>query len=138
MNRADLQQLAELRIAEAKVLLDAGFYAGAYYLAGYAVECGLKACIARLTRQNDFPDRKTVNRSYSHNLSELVDVAQLKTQLDSERQASLAFDTYWNAVKIWSEEARYDVSITATKANELYVAITDPTDGVLPWLKKYW
>jgi HEPN domain-containing protein len=51
MNRADLQQLAELRITEAKVLLDNGFYAGAYYLAGYAVECALKACIAKLTNR---------------------------------------------------------------------------------------
>jgi HEPN domain-containing protein len=138
MNRADLQQLAELRITEAKVLLDNGFYAGAYYLAGYAVECALKACIARLTQQDDFPDRRTVNRSYSHNLTELVDVAQLKTELDRDRQASLAFDIYWNAVKIWSEEARYDISMTETKANELYIAITDPMDGVLIWLKKYW
>lgn len=45
MNRVDFRQLAGLRIAEAKVLLDNNLYAGAYYLAGYAVECALKACI---------------------------------------------------------------------------------------------
>jgi HEPN domain-containing protein len=39
MNRADFQKLAELRIREAKVLLDSKHYEGAYYLAGYAVEC---------------------------------------------------------------------------------------------------
>ena len=30
-----------------KVLLDAGRYPAAYYLVGYAVECGLKACVAK-------------------------------------------------------------------------------------------
>jgi HEPN domain-containing protein len=44
MNRDDFQQLADVRIAEAAVLLAQGNYDGAYYLAGYAVECGLKAC----------------------------------------------------------------------------------------------
>ena len=43
----DLQDLAELRIKEARILLDAGSYPGAFYLAGYSVECALKACIAK-------------------------------------------------------------------------------------------
>jgi HEPN domain-containing protein len=50
MNRADFHKLAEIRIKEARVLLDRKCYAGAYYLAGYAVECALKACIARKTQ----------------------------------------------------------------------------------------
>jgi hypothetical protein len=47
MNRNDLQNLSRLREKEAKVLLDNGCFAGAYYLLGYAVECALKACIAK-------------------------------------------------------------------------------------------
>ena len=46
VNRWEFRELATLRLAEAKALLDAGLPDGAYYLAGYAVECGLKACIA--------------------------------------------------------------------------------------------
>ncbi len=38
---------------DAEVLLDAGQWSGAYYLAGYAVECGLKACAAEMTNQHD-------------------------------------------------------------------------------------
>ena len=57
MNRTDFQKLAEERIAEAKILLDAGKWSGAYYLAGYAVECALKACIAKMTKSEDFPDK---------------------------------------------------------------------------------
>jgi hypothetical protein len=45
VNRAEFQKLADLRAREAGVLLAARCYDGAYYLAGYAVECALKACI---------------------------------------------------------------------------------------------
>jgi HEPN domain-containing protein len=58
MNRTEFQSLAEVRIREAKALLDAGLWDGAYYLAGYAVECALKACIAKRTRAEDFPPRE--------------------------------------------------------------------------------
>jgi hypothetical protein len=43
MNRSDFQQLAELRLRESRSLLAAGFPEGAYYLAGYSVECAFKA-----------------------------------------------------------------------------------------------
>jgi HEPN domain-containing protein len=46
MHRNDLMRLSRLRIREARVLLEAGEFPGAYYLAGYAVECALKACVA--------------------------------------------------------------------------------------------
>ena len=41
MNRSDLQKLAEIRVQDSEVLLGACRWAGAYYLAGYAVECAL-------------------------------------------------------------------------------------------------
>jgi hypothetical protein len=43
MNRSDLQQLTEMRIRESGILLTGAESSGAYYLAGYAVECALKA-----------------------------------------------------------------------------------------------
>jgi HEPN domain-containing protein len=49
MTRKDLQKLAAIRLKEAKLLLAANAPDGAYYLAGYAVECALKACIAKAT-----------------------------------------------------------------------------------------
>jgi len=57
INRQKLQELALMRIAEAKVLFNASHFAGAYYLAGYAIECGLKACIAKTVNQYDFPSK---------------------------------------------------------------------------------
>ena len=51
MNRTNLQRLAEERARDAELLLEGGQWSGAFYLAGYAVECGLKSCVlARIER----------------------------------------------------------------------------------------
>jgi len=57
VNRRDLQALSRIRLTEAKALLRLGHYDGAYYLAGYAAECALKACIAKLTCGTNFRTR---------------------------------------------------------------------------------
>jgi hypothetical protein len=44
--RETMRKLAMARLAEARILLDAGEFSGAYYLAGYAIECAIKARIA--------------------------------------------------------------------------------------------
>lgn len=138
MNRKDLRQLAAIRLREAKILLDNESYAGAYYLAGYAVECALKACIARQTKLHDFPDKDIVTRSYTHKLTQLVDVAGLQADLDNRIRANRNFGLNWTVVKLWSEEARYRLVVTQQDASGIYTAITDRRDGVLTWLKRYW
>jgi hypothetical protein len=60
VNRRELKNLATIRLKEVEVLLKNRQYLGAYYLSGYIIECGLKACIAKQTRKFDFPDKKTV------------------------------------------------------------------------------
>lgn len=138
MNRTDLQTLATLRLREARVLLDNGCFEGAYYLAGYAVECALKACIAKQSKRYDFPDRKFVNDSYSHDLLQLIRVANLATVYDLEVKSNMNFALHWSIVREWSEQARYRSSITQAEAENIYRAITVRRDGVLVWLKKYW
>jgi HEPN domain-containing protein len=93
MTRDDFQQLADVRIAEAKALLDAGFADGAYYLAGYAVECALKACIAKLTNQYDFPP-KNARDYYTHSIKDLVVLAGLKALCDAEAAVNSQFKAY--------------------------------------------
>jgi hypothetical protein len=48
--RRDFKSLADLRIEDARLLLRSGRQQGAYYLCGYAVECALKACIAKTVK----------------------------------------------------------------------------------------
>src|ERR1044071_398063 len=83
MNRTEFQKLSRLRVKEAKVLLDNRCYEGAFYLAGYAVECALKACIAKKTRRFEFPPRDS-NKLYVHKLGALVELAGLQSALDAE------------------------------------------------------
>jgi len=78
MTRRDLQQLATLRIREARQLLQTSNFSGAYYLAGYTIELGLKACIARKTRRYDFPELTVVRDSFTHDLKKLVRIAGLE------------------------------------------------------------
>ncbi|MCI0704067.1 MAG: DNA-binding protein, partial [Planctomycetia bacterium] len=85
MTRSDFQQLAQVRINEAAVLLAASKWDGAYYLAGYAVECALKACIAKLTKAEDFPPKKkVVEDCYSHDLNTLLKAAGLTAARDAD------------------------------------------------------
>ena len=55
MNRAEFKKLALTPLDDARVLLKNRRYSAAFYLAGYAVECSLKACLAKKTRRFDFP-----------------------------------------------------------------------------------
>jgi hypothetical protein len=113
-------------------------YCAAYYIAGYAVECALKSCIAKRTNRHDFPDRKLVNDSHTHDLAKLVSIAELKGVLEAANVADKDFGHNWDIVKDWSEQDRYNPDISRAKACELYDAITERRTGVLTWIKSYW
>lgn len=136
MNRRDLQNIALTRLKEVEVLLQNRQYSGAYYLSGYIVECALKACIAKQTHKFDFPDKKTVIDSYTHDLEKLVKVAKLDAELKS-LLGDPNFSPRWALVKDWSEESRYQKH-NKQKALDVYSAITDPNHGVLQWLQQHW
>jgi hypothetical protein len=138
MNRFDLQKMADERVADAAALVEAGRFQAAYYLCGYAIECAFKACIARQFREFDFPDRKVVNDSYVHDLKKLLNVSRLEPFHRVEMGQNDSFAANWSIVQEWSEASRYDATITETAATGLFLAVTDPTHGVLTWLKKYY
>jgi len=130
--RKDFRTLTELRISEAKILLSNRKEHGAYYLAGYAVECALKACIAKKTKRFQFPPKADeVRKVYSHRLEELVEAAGLKDQRDRELKSNSSFAANWNTVKDWTEESRYKT--TGLNGRDMYNAVTD-VHGVLPWI----
>ena len=137
MNKSELENLAAIRIKEAGILLTADCYQGAYYLAGYALECTLKACIAKQVKEFDFPDKKLANDSYTHKLTDLVITAGLKQNLTQQEKRSEEFKLNWAIVIEWSEESRYKFAITKQEAHNFFTAITDNESGILPWLKKY-
>ncbi len=138
MNRLDFQKLAEIRIEEAEVLLRSRRWAGAYYLAGYAVECGFKACIAKKTKRYDYPDRDFATKCYTHKVEQLVVQAGLQTDFQAACNANPDLNLNWTVVKDWDERSRYERKRTRADAQGLYDAITDPVHGVLPWIKSRW
>ncbi len=127
-----------MRLQEAQLLFDNGFYSGAYYLAGYAIECALKACICRKTKSEDFPlDRRALENVYTHDLEKLLKGAELTMVQQARVSTDQAFAVNWAITKDWSEEGRYVVYIQ-TQARDLLEAITDPTNGIMAWLQTYW
>ena len=135
LNRAVLQKLAMMRLNDARALLRARRYAGAYYIAGYVVECGLKSCIARQTRRFEFPDRKRTIESYTHDLNILVNLAGI--DLRTRREKDEDFNKNWIVVSDWSEQSRYN-TISRELARDLVRAIAEPHHGVLQWLQDHW
>ena len=138
MNRDDLQRISKLRVKEARALRDKGFYSGAYYLLGYAVECALKACIAKQIMKYDFPDQKMINKSYTHNLEQLLSVSGLKLQLKDEMDVNPDLELNWSIVAGWNEHYRYEHHISKATMIDFYRAVASNRNGVLKWLKKYW
>jgi hypothetical protein len=138
MNRKILQDLSQLRVREARLLLESGYFAGAYYLLGYSVECALKACIARQVNRYDFPDKKTVNDSFTHNLDQLLGVAGLRDRLRDDSVNNPVLGVNWALVKDWSEGARYRLLVSEQTARDFYSACTSRSNGVLKWLRQSW
>ncbi len=137
LRRGDLQLIARNRIDDVRVLLDAGRFAAAYYLAGYAVECGLKACIARQVEEFEFPDKTRVTLSWSHDLAQLVRTAGLEADQAVRSAADAEFSANWSVVKDWNEGSRY-LPWSEQEARDLFTAVTDRDHGVLPWIERHW
>jgi hypothetical protein len=105
MLKADFQALADIRVREAGILLAAGEWDGAYYLAGYGVECGLKACIIRRLNTSDvWPEKSFMENCYKHDLKLLLKLADL----EAEMNAAGPVLGRWNLVNVWTEQSRYE------------------------------
>ncbi len=139
MNRTELQRLAEDRILDAAALLAANRWSGAYHLAGYAVERGLKACVLRYIETTGaiFLDKKYAEKCWTHDLEVLAALANVKPQLDIDAAANPVLSGNWGVAKDWEETSRYEQK-TQAQAQALYDAITNDPDGVLPWIRMRW
>jgi HEPN domain-containing protein len=134
VTRSEFQQLADERAKDAEILLDAQRWNAASYLAGYAVECGLKACIAKMFKAEDIPHWSYVKNIFIHDLEKLLERAGLEQKMVKNSPTELN----WRIVAKWSEETRYELGTAQLEATELFNAVTDATNGVLPWLKRFW
>jgi HEPN domain-containing protein len=131
--RKDFQRLAEIRAKEAHALMRSRNQQGAYYLAGFAVECAIKASIARKTKRYDFPvDPGASKDIYSHDLTKLLKIAELDSQLDKDIRTNPDLATSWGLIKTWRVECRYETSGLNGKD------MVNSLNGVMEWIKHYW
>lgn len=140
MNRLEFQALAEERIVDARALLAVGQWSAAYYLAGYAVECGLKACILkRVTAASEviFEDRKFSDKCWTHAVEPLLELAGLEDAFEADLGANPALKKNWPIVCAWNEQVRYQ-TISQDKAEKFFEAVTEPTNGVMSWIGVRW
>jgi HEPN domain-containing protein len=136
IDRVDFRNLAELRVQDAKVLIDNGQYDAGYYVAGYAVECALKAVIAGQTRQYQFPDLGLARRVHTHNIRDLLEASGIREKVEQEFARDPELLLNWETVLQWSEGSRYEFGRHKGEAEKLYRAITDPTHGILACIAK--
>ncbi len=151
MNRAELQVMAEERVKDSKALLDGGRWEFAYYAAGYAVECALKACLlARMIHTAwVFQEKWEAKACLTHDFGKRIDLAGLRDELNNKLATTAAAATpqgespvgafvgYWATVLRWKVESRYQPT-TEAEARRLFEAITHDPDGVLSWIKTFW
>ncbi len=142
MNRAQLQQLAQTRLVDATSLLKEARWAAAYYLTGYAVECGFKSCILRHLDDTGiiFRDQKYLGRlaqCWSHDLVFLHQLANLEAEFGTARSLNPTLEAHWGVVKDWKETSRYE-DRAEPEARALYEAVTHDPDGVFRWIQTRW
>lgn len=137
MRRAELQLVAQAKIDDALLLLNQGSASNAYYLAGYSVEIGLKACIARQISADTIPELSFIKSVYDHDLQRLIRVAGLSAELKQTQDADSDFAANWAIVCEWSPEDRYGL-VDLGSAQVMIAAVADATRGVLPWIKARW
>jgi len=129
--------MADAKLDDAAMLLTNGRYSNAYYLAGYAIELGLKACIAKMVAAETIPDKDVIKKFMNHEWSTLVGLAGLKVELQRQQDSDPDFGANWALASEWSPDSRYETSdITSSQA--IVEAIGNPKSGVLPWIRTHW
>src|SRR5450759_2634138 len=134
MRRTDLQAMAQAKLDDASILLSNKRYSNAYYLAGYSIELGLKACIARQISAETIPDKALIKRILDHQFGTLIGLAGLATALKEQQDKNPNFAANWAVVSEWSPDSRYEQT-DAMSAQLIVNAIADPKSGVLQWIK---
>ena len=138
--RAEWQQLAEDRILDAQAHLAVARWSAAYYLIGYAVECGLKSCVvARVGAHPEviYQERRFSQDAWTHDFENLLVVADIKVDLYADAATNVTLENNWQRVSEWTERARY-LQKTKAEAERLFEAVTDPKEGVMQWIRQRW
>ena len=62
----------------------------------------------------------------------------LNLNIEEESNRNAIFELNWTIVKDWSEQSRYIVGVNRAKAADFRSAVVSRTNGILPWLQRWW
>jgi HEPN domain-containing protein len=132
--RAELRELAQLRLNEAEALFAAGFYDGCVYLCGYVVESALKAVICATLTIPEYPEEQMFR---THKFKELTLLAGLRDQVTLAKPELVK---NWSIATDWKPEWRYQPKGTYSQgyAEARLRALKADPHGVLPYLSQRW
>ncbi|WP_156467569.1 hypothetical protein [Methylobacterium sp. Leaf102] len=133
LRRATLQRVATAKLEDAVLLLAHQRFSNAHYLAGFAVEIGIKAVIAARFQAETIPDKNFVFDLYSHDIAKLIKLAGLSQELRSKEESDSSFAAQWAIVCEWKPDLRYDSSDAIS--SQLMI---NATQDVIEWIKKFW
>lgn len=99
----ELKKIAGSKLKDAQVLFANKRYDGAFYNAGYSVECSLKAIIAEtIGWPENLDEKKLLNELHSHDLEKLLKNSGKLTDV----QTNLTTEWYY-VNSYWTPDVRY-------------------------------
>ena len=145
-SRAEFQTLATNRLNEAKTLKNAGHYEAAFYLSGYAVECGLKAAVCKTLQIDIFNMPTDLHKGFkTHRLDHLIVLSGLSNRLAldiaADMSLSIAANPFVNPPsgvdrwQSWNEEVRYNVTDCSSA---VCLDFVNNVERFITWLRNHW
>ena len=105
ISSAELRKIARARWFDARALLQARRFDGAYYLAGYSIELALKARICRTLKWRGFPESANefhgLQSVKTHDLEILLRFSGIEQRIKQKHMPE------WSLVLDWNPEKRY-------------------------------
>ena len=137
-NYEDFKILSDRYRKSAESLFNAEQFDVAYYLAGYSVECLLKAIICKRLGPNEYPPSNVNSTHYTHSVEQLTKTAGIEKDLEFEKGKSSELKKSYMVLKDWDPKIlRYDSSSLGKEKAKNYVDEIKNEKGFIVWLNKY-
>ncbi len=137
-NHKDFKILSDRYRASAESLLNAKLFDAAYYLAGYSVECLLKAIICKRLGPNEYPPPNVNSTHYTHLVKKLTETAGIEKDLEYEKERCSELRNSYMVLKDWDPKTlRYESSPLGEKKAINYIDEIKNKKGFFKWLNKY-
>lgn len=138
----ELQAMAKHRLQESELLYKEGFWSGANYLAGYAIEFGLKAVVCKKLGVDVFESNnvkgnasgKLMQAFQIHDIPALVLLSGLHPEMEAKKLAEVDFEKAWSTVSNWTEQRRYEFSCRQATAATFIKRVKE----LLSWIETHW